>query len=191
MSRHCTARKSFVDHCSTFIFAMVVLWLLMEFKEAFPLNYLILGIWICALVVSVPSACSIVIFHQDDSESDIDELLPSTIHDFSAASNRENPIRTPRLLWPHSSSIRDNLMPHRKLIAKAGLMALTFSISLIAMELQFKLSTTHLGPHLTTLRIAFSCWWIYSLLSGLRFGGYAVSERVHRLSQYACSFLCV
>jgi hypothetical protein len=186
-TRNCAARKSIVDHCTTFMVSMVVLCVLAKFRDTFPLNYLILCIWILALVISVPSACFIIIFHQDRPENDIEESFLSTMH---VSSGKEKIIEILKLYWANITSIRDSLNSHQKLFMKAGLLSSLLSLFLVIMELQFKLTSTHVEPHLTSLRIAFSCWWSYSLLSGLKFGGYSVTESQHRWSYSSLALFC-
>ncbi len=181
-TRQCATRKSVLDHCATFIVSMVVLCVLARLRDAFPFNYLILCIWIFALVVSVPPACFIIIFNQDRPENDFEQLFPPTMH---VLSGRESFYEILKLYWPNSTSFRDSLKSHQKLFMTSGLMTTILSLSLIILEFQFKLSTTHVEPHLTSLRIAFSCWWSYSLLSGLKFGGYAVTEIQHRCFHFS------
>jgi hypothetical protein len=183
-NRHCATRKSIVDHCTTFMVSLIVLCVLAKFRDAFPFNYLILCIWLFALIVSVPPACSMIIFQQDRSENDIEELFPSTIFPSTIhiSSSRDNFIEILKLYRPNSKCICDSLKSHQMLFVKAGLLTTILSLSLIVMEFQFKLSTTHVEHHLTSIRIAFSCWWSYSLLSGLKFGSYAVTESQHRWS---------
>ena len=177
MSKHGAARKSIVHHCTTFMILIVVSVVLAKFRESFPFNYLILCIWLLALIVSVPPACFLIIFRQDRSDQDTEKLFLSTINDFSS---KESLAEFSKLCWPNSSSIHAGLMSHKKLFVKAGFLASILSLSMVIMEFKFKISTAPVGSHLASLRMALSCWWSYTMLSDLKFGGYAVTESQHR-----------
>jgi hypothetical protein len=177
-------RKSIVDHCSSFIIAMIVLWVLARYKDAYPLNYVLLFIWIFALLASVPPACVVMLAHQgspdalsdQDTEVLAEDIIPIPINRLS----RRKMMEYLNYCWPNCSSIRDELMTHKTVMSKAAILALSLSISLVILEVQFNISTSALSNYLAIFRSAISCWWTYSLLSGLRFGGYDITECQHR-----------
>jgi hypothetical protein len=171
-------RKSIVDHCSSFVVAMLILCVLARYKDTYPLNCLLLFIWMLALFASVLPACLIILSHQGVPDNEAEDIFPVSINDL----DRKKLSEILNYVRPNLESIREQLMKHKTLISRAAIMTLSLSISLIVVEVQCKISTGYLSSHFSMCRSAISCWWIYSLLSGLRFGGYAIAESQHRLA---------
>ena len=169
-------RKSITDHCCSFIVAMVILWILVEYRDAYPFNYMLLFIWILALFASLAPACLIILSNQGGLDDLAEEIFLISINDL----RRDRLIELFKYCRPNCSSIRDKLMDNKTVMSRAAILALSLSVSLIMIEFQFNISATDLSSYLTMFRSAISCWWIYSLLSGLRFGGYAITECQHR-----------
>jgi hypothetical protein len=180
-------RKPIFEHCCSFVVAMGILWVLARYRDAYPFNCLLLFVWILALLASVPPACLIILTyqgapdmlsHQGGPEFFAEDVFPISMNDLS----REKLVEMLKYCWPNCLSVRDKLMDHRPVIARAAILALSLSISSVFIELQFNLSNSDLSSSVTMLRSALSCWWTYSLLCGLRFGGFAVTECQHRLA---------
>jgi hypothetical protein len=169
-------RKSIVDHCCTFMVAMVILWVLTLYRHVYPLNYLMLFIWILALTACIPPACLIILSNQQSTEIIAEEIFPISIDDLK----REKLIEILKYCWPNCSSVRDRLLGHKTVLSRAAILTLSLSMSLFFLELNFSLSTWDVTSYIAIFRSAISCWWTYTLLSGLRFGGFAVSESQHR-----------
>ena len=180
------ARKPIVDHCCSFLVAMAILWVLARYRDVYPFNFLLLFGWMLALLASVPPACLIILSHQGAPDNMLShqggpEILAEDIFSISINNiSREKLVEILKYCWPNYASVRDKLMGHKTVISRAAILTLGLSISIFFLELQFNLSTSDLSSYLTMFRSAISCWWTFSLLSGLRFGGFAVSESQHR-----------
>jgi hypothetical protein len=198
-SIQCVSRKPIVDHCCSFSVAMIILWVLVKYKDAYPLNYILLFFWMLALITSVPPACLILLSNQGGQEYLDEEIFPVSMN----CQNRAMLIEIVTLCWPNYSLVRDKLMSYKTVMSRVAILTLSLSIFLVFFELLTNLSTSTLSSTLAMFRTAMSFWWTYSLLSGLKFGGYVITESQHRsvahlnrmdpkeiLSTSTFSFLC-
>ncbi len=155
---------------------MAILWAFAGCGNTYPFNVLLLFVWVLALFASVPPACFIILSHQGAPKILAEDIFFISSNDFS----REKLIEILKYCWPNCSSVRDKLMNHRTVLSRAAILTLSLSVLSVFLELQFNLSTSELSSSLAMFRSAISCWWTYSVLSGMRFGGFAVSECQHR-----------
>jgi hypothetical protein len=169
-------RKSIVEHCCTSVVAIVVLQILARFRDVYPFNYLLLFAWTLALFACIPPACLIILANQGAAEKLAEETSHISINDLS----REKLIGILKYCWPNSSSVRDKLMGSKNLLYRSAMLTLSLSVLSVALELQFSISSSELSSSLAIIRSAISCWWCYTLLCGLRFGGYDITEGQHR-----------
>jgi hypothetical protein len=174
-------RKSIIDHCCSFIVSMIFLWVLVMYKEEYPFNYMILVMWLLALIASVPPACLIILSNQGRQENLSDEALSIrpeiiTLDDISEIKL----VEIVKYCSPNYSLIRDKLTVHKNVLSRAAILTLGLSISSILLEIHLNFSISSLSSSLFMFRSAVSFWWTYSLLCGLRFGGYNITESQHR-----------
>jgi hypothetical protein len=178
-SRQNVALKSITDFYFSLTLGLIILCIIYIYRESYPINYLILSVWIFALGAGVPPACVLVLFYQDSFEIEIEaSLCLETITNLSLQKLDE----LSKFQWPNSSTIRDHLSARANSIAIAWTITSILSFSIFFLEFQFELSNIYLMPYLKNVHSAVSCWWLYASFSGLRFGGYHVTESQHGLA---------
>jgi hypothetical protein len=173
------ALKSIIDLYFSTLVGLFVLWILSPSHESYSIKYLILCIWIILFCASVPSACIMVLFYQDNYEFDMETTsCLETIRYLNIQRIRE----LCKFQWSNSPSIRDHLCARAGLIAMAGGVSSILTLSIFLVEYELELSKSYLVLYLNDVHLVMCCWWLCALFSGLSFGGYKVTETHHRLA---------
>ena len=171
------SRKPFtpvINHCLLFLITMALLCVLSKFRDLFPINYALLFIWLLALLASVPSACFVVLFKADFNP-------PTNVEEFGKQRIQITfNLRLLRLIWTDFVWSCESLFRFRMLIFKAGIVSISLSFFVIICTNIFSSTLQMLESELAAVCSTLSCCWLYTLLTGMRFGGFSISEQQHR-----------
>jgi hypothetical protein len=167
-------RTPVIDHFLLFVVILILLCFLSKFRDSYPLNYGILFVWLLALIASIPSACFVVLFKSDVSfPISFEEYFGQQFHILKS-------LQILRKIWLDFCWNCESLTKFRHQIFRAGMVSIVTSALIISLTNYVGMLIHRLEPALVTVCTTMSCCWLYILLTGMRFGGFSISERQHR-----------
>ena len=174
-TRH-APNKSLAKNGLLILINFILLQFLTSCSDFYPINYVLLLPWIYALFLCIRQACLLIFLHQDKAD------LVNTEDFIKAVSEEANEVK---YIWSISNSDQKylNRSGHQQSLLKAGILAAALSCCLILSghdTVAGILNMDYFIAHLTRFRTFVLCVWLYMMISGLRFGGFKITEGSHR-----------
>ena len=165
------AKRLIANHCLLLVFACIIFRALERYRESYPINCAILLVWLLALAITAVHAGVTLLNHQVAEKIDPVALMEEAVEDVYDYQFFDN-------LFIASNF--ENQKTKSRTIAAAGTFSLALSLFMIGSEYHFHVRELYFEPQISNVRTSIFCWWMYTTFSGLKFGGFHVTERQHR-----------
>jgi hypothetical protein len=166
--------KLYIFHFVSFAISILILWFLARYRDSFPYNYAVLGIWAVALLLTVASAGAMII---DQSELSSEEKNRTVCIKFKCGKDLEAGLEMNVFDRSTNLDLGSILMIRRSHeITQAALVTILLSTVLVFLGLHFGSSIFQAEASSSIWRSSFVVCWIYAGIME----SYPQSERAHR-----------